>query len=735
LPYNNGFDNLGPDKMKKQKLLIFMLFLCFVKPGTGTPASFDTIKSRVIEAIMNHPVDDAKISKLLVTLQPDGTWPDIDYTDVSREGFDNRRHHANLVEMARAYKTKTSKFFNDKKVKSAIELALKHWVEKDYICENWHPNQIGTPTNLVYLMLLMGDELPADLVGKAQPIIGRANLNASGARPSGDRIKIAGILAKNLLFLGDKKQFDEVIKVIEGEIKFNTGQRGMQHDYSFHHREDRVNNTLSYGLGYADAFAEWAAYVAGTEYTFSEVKIDQLIDYYLDGICKQMVYGKYEDTGTKNRDISRADDENAMGTSTPEKLIKTSNYRKKELEDIIRIRKGEVKANFSFDKFFWQTEHYVHQRPGYFTSVRMHSTRNQNMEVPYNSEGLKNHHRGDGTNYISVRGDEYLNTAPVCDWQKIPGATIVQKPALPSPDEIQKPGLTDFVGAVTDGMYGAVGYDFKSPHDPVSAKKGWFFFDNEYVCLGAGISCTENLSVATTLNQCLLRGDVTVGAENKKSVVANDDRELKDVDWIYHDGIGYVFPEPAAVNLKNNTATGSWWDINKQYDSPKDEVKLDVFKLWFNHGNRPSASTYQYIVVPATSVEKLEQKLSETNIEILANTRELQAVKHKVLQICQAVFYKAGEIQVSEKLKLVCDNPGIVMIKMNGEKVTEISVADPNCELGKFHLSISVKTENTGDNFRNVWNEKTGITDISVDLPKTVYAGSSVTIKLNNPNF
>ncbi len=154
-------------------------------------------------------------------------------------------------------------------------------------------------------MLVMGDELPEDLVEKGQPIIGRANMNASGARPSGDRIVIAGILAKNLLFIGDKEGFEEIIELIEGEVKFSTGTRGMQHDYSFHHRTDRVNNTTSYGYGkYANAFGEWSYYVANTKYAFSVEKINQLVDYYLDGIYKQMVYGVYTDISVKNRSIS-----------------------------------------------------------------------------------------------------------------------------------------------------------------------------------------------------------------------------------------------------------------------------------------------------------------------------------------------------------------------------------------------------------------------------------------------
>jgi chondroitin AC lyase len=508
------------------------------------------------------------------------------------------------------------------------------------------------------------------------------------------------------------------------------GGRGIQYDYSFHHRVDGVNNTLSYGTGYASAFIEWAAYVAGTSYAFSEERINRLVDYYLDGICKHLVYGKFPDHGAKNRSISRAGSSNPYNSAEIIKLLSTTNYRKNELEEIKNTRETDTKSTLSHSTFYWSTEHFTFQRPDWFTSVRMYSNRNFNMEIGYNSEGLKNHHRGDGANHISRTGDEYYDIAPVFDYQKVPGATIMQKENMPVPSEIQKLGLTSFVGAVTDGKYGAAAFDFRSPHDPLIARKAWFFFDDEFVCLGAGISCRENLPVVTAINQCLLRGDVIVSSANNKSLMVPGEKELENVDWIFHDGMGYVFPELTTVGLKNNAVTGSWWDINKQSNSPKDEVKTDVFKLWLNHGERPSDAKYQYIVVPATSVEKLGQNISKSNIEILVNTPELQVVKNKTLQICQAVFYKAGEIQVSEKLKLICDNPGIVMIKMNGERVIEISVTDPNRELGKFHLSISAKTEKTGDNFSAVWNEKPGFTNISVDLPKTVYAGQSVTINL-----
>ncbi len=739
--------------MKHRKYLLSAFFLLIVFTTVfAAKTDFEKIKKRIVEELLESPVDDSKVELLIKTISNDGTWPDINYNDVSRTGFEHRNHYRNMITLARAYKIKSSEFYKRKEVKQTIELALKNWVDNDYFCDNWWYNQMGTPNSLVILMLIIGNELPDNLVEKAQPIISRANIDAPGARPGGDRIEIAGIQAKNMLFIGDNIAFSEVIKVIENEIKFvewigmkygyglrlnesgfsnrSAGGRGIQYDNSFHHRADGVNNTLSYGLGYAGAFVDWAVYVAGTKYAFSDERLEQLIDYFLDGICKTAVYGKFPDFGAKNRSISRRGTLHPYSAETAEKLLLTSDYRRSEIQEIADIRNNGIKPTLSHATFYWHSEHFSFQRPDFFTSVRMYSTRTYNMEEPYNREGLLNHHRGDGTNHISRTGDEYYDIAPVFDYQKIPGTTIMQKPELPSEREIQKLGITEFVGAVTDGEYGAVAFDFKSPLDPLCARKAWFFFDEEYVCLGAGISCKMKLPVVTTLNQCLLRDNVIVYSKNRKSTIEKGEKEFENVDWVFHDGIGYVFPKPTSVNIKNNEATGSWWLINKQTNSPKIEVKSDVFKLWVNHGKRPSDETYEYIIVPATSLEKLEQNNSNENITIISNTPEIQALKHTGLNITQAVFYKAGKIRISDKLILNCDSPGIVIIKTNGEKIVEISIADPNRELGKIHLSVSTRIEKTRKNFNAIWNEKMEISEISVDLPRGNYAGKTVTIKL-----
>lgn len=734
------------------KLLVIFFLVCSAYRSVSAPSEFDVIKKRVLETLLQSSVNDTEVELLVSSISDNGTWPGIDYEDVSNEGFQHSNHLANMVLLAKAYNLKSSKFHKSRKLKSVVEMALRNWVQNDYICENWWHNQIGTPNNLVHLMLLIGDQLSDDLVEGAQPIIGRAHIDAPGARPGGDRIKIAGIQAKNTLFTGDNSTFDKVIEVIENEIKYvewigrnfgytyrlhltgfanrSAGGRGIQYGNSFHHRADGVNNTLSYGLGYADAFVEWAVYTAGTKYAFASDKLERLVDYYLDGICKTAIYGKYPDPGAKNRSVSRPGTLDPFNSETAENLLSTTDYRKNELQEIVDIRDKGVRPTLSHATFFWNTEHFSYQRPDWFTSVRMYSTRTHNMEQPYNSEGLLNHHRGDGANHISRTGDEYYDIFPVFDYQMVPGATIMQKNELPPPNQIQQLGETDFAGAVTDGTYGAVAFDFKSPHDPLIARKSWFFFDEEYVCLGAGISCRQELPVVTAVNQCLLRGEVVFSSQNRRSVLSNGEKEFEHIDWVLHDGIGYIFPQPAKVGLQNGAVSGSWWTISKQSDSPKEEISLDIFKLWVNHGSRPSDESYQYIVVPATTAEKVEQYSSGNYISIIVNTPDVQAVMNNDLDICQAVFYKGEEVDITDEITLASDNPGIVMLKLRNGQVSEVSVSDPNRELSRFNLSISAKINATGNNFNAVWNESEGVTHLSIELPEDNYAGDSVTIEL-----
>jgi len=360
----------------------------------------------------------------------------------------------------------------------------------------------------------------------------------------------------------------------------------------------------------------------------------------------------------------------------------------------------------------------------------MFSTRNRNMEMPYNGPGITTHHRADGTNYLQLKGDEYQEIWPVYDWQKISGTTILQKPELHGPDDIQLDGLTDFVGAAEDGYFGAVGFDFISPHDDTRAKKGWFFFDRVYVCLGAGIASEKPFPVASTVDQVLLRGPIRVQQQGASArQLPEGKHELKGIEWLYHDGVGYWFPDGPTLTVKNQLERGSWSDITDQKNVSTEEIQKKVLTAYFDHGIRPKEAGYAYVVAPRISPEELAS-LPQSGLRILANNQNLQAVHHPGLEQTQSVFYEAGSLSLADGSAVTVDQPGIILINQDGKSIHSLTVADPTRSRDVFVVHLQGQYEGTTDEVKTKWDSGTNTTRLSIDMPEGVYAGKSVIVDL-----
>jgi chondroitin AC lyase len=706
----------------------FPAFAPPVRHPNNPAADLDIIRQRIIADLLEPAINEAEISRLMQSVRPDGTWPDINYQDVSRTGFEHSRHLEHMLALSRAYKKPGSPFAGNPALKKTVAAALDFWLAHDFICDNWWWNEMGTPNLMINILLVLDTDLTEKQRREGLRIAGRANLGAFGARPGGDLIQIAGMQGKQGLFTRNPEVLAKVVQVMAAEIKVTTG-RGLKPDLSFHHRTDNVISTLAYGTGYASAFAYWAVKVAGTQFVLPDTAMKLLVDYFLDGICQSMVYGRYPDPGAKNRDLSRQDALEAVGPELARNLLLASPYRREELAALVKIRQGLPAPAFRRTHFFWHSEYFTHQRPDYFASVRMHSDRGANMEEPHNEEGLKNHHFADGANFISLTGKEYANIFPVWDWQKIPGTTVVQKPALPHWKEIAKKGRTGFVGGVTDGEYGAAAFDFASVHDPLRARKAWFFFDKEYVSLGAGISAEADNPVATTLNQCLLDRQVVIMRNNREEPLPKGEHTLTDVAWVAHGNIAYLFPAPTTLHLQNAPATGNWRSINHQAWATQEEVQQDVFKLWLDHGTKPRAAAYAYTVVPNLAPAAIEAYRNRSGIVIVANSAEVQAVTNRQLNCSQVVFYQAGQLKLADDLTLTAASPCMVMIKTGKKGIEKITVSDPGRKLTSLQLILTARFEGAGDNWQATWNRKDRTSMIRVDLPAAGMAGQSVVLE------
>ena len=146
----------------RQRLLIVpivALLASFCLGQTNT----QLIKERIVAELMTTHITDSQIEGIIARINNDGSFGGINYEDLSRTAsFPHGGHTRDLVYMAKAYKNKTSKYYRNELLKKRIISGLDYWVKHDFVGDNWHDNQITTPTNLGNLMLVVG-------VGKRSP--------------------------------------------------------------------------------------------------------------------------------------------------------------------------------------------------------------------------------------------------------------------------------------------------------------------------------------------------------------------------------------------------------------------------------------------------------------------------------------------------------------------------------------------------------------------------------------
>jgi chondroitin AC lyase len=239
---------------------------------------------------------------------------------------------------------------------------------------------------------------------------------------------------------------------------------------------------------------------------------------------------------------------------------------------------------------------------------------------------------------------------------------------------------------------------------PLSLRKAWFCFDDEIVCLGAGLTCSSDRPVVTTINQCWARGPLEKGE-----------------DWVRHDGIGYLFPKtlpaspsPVAVAEKR---TGSWADIGA---GTRDPITGNVFQLTLDHGVRPSGAAYAYIVVPGASAAALKSRLLKDPVQILSNTSEIQAVRHQARGILQAAFYVPGTVGAQTPgWRVAVDQPCALSLTETREGV-RLAVSNPrNLPLA---VVVTLDRRLTGN---GCTSGDDGTTRIAFSLPDGAEAGQS----------
>ena len=174
----------------------------------------------------------------------------------------------------------------------------------------------------------------------------------------------------------------------------------------------------------------------------------------------------------------------------------------------------------------------------------------------------------------------------------------------------------------------------------VTARKAWFMFDRQVVCLGAGI---KGDSLATTVNQCHLTSEVFLVSDSATTRMAPQSQYTGPFKgYVWQGKVAYYLPDESTIDLRNTTQTGNWARIN--FNQSTEPVSKPVFNFAITHGEKSDGDSYAYVVIPGIASPMALTHLDPKEIEIVANTPECQIVVNHRLGIAGAVFYSSGNI-------------------------------------------------------------------------------------------
>lgn len=533
----------------------------------------------------------------------------------------------------------------------------------------------------------------------------------------------------------------------------------------------------AYGIEFMKGGAKIPSLLAGTPWKYPEQVQDNLESYIVEGFGNGMYQGMMLDC-LKGRSVSRpASSNQAAGREAMmiilqivdsfsqeakettlsalkawleedegfiDSLVGAENMAiKKKAKEI--LEDTSIQSNIApVHKSYPLMDRVVHRTEDYLFALSMYSERIQNTEI-MNDENRFGWHQNNGMTYIYDEDNQYTeNYWNTVNPLRLPGTTVVPvNIGTGKPDGSGFAQGGDFcskeswVGGTSIGNYGVSGMSFSGETQgiagdaPVSyapdlkGKKSWFMFDDEMVCLGAGITNKNmELPVETTIenkklrkdgsNQLLVNGEKTeipVKEANVKELVERtadvSGTSFEQVNWAHLEGnqsvgTGYYFPEEnTEIQVRRGQTTGSWKDVG----TFEGESTENYLEMWVDHGQNPENASYSYVLLPETSAEETENYAQAPKVTILENSSEVQAVRHETLKIIGTNFWQeqGGSVE-----GITSDKAASVMLQETEQGTVKISVSDPTMKnKGNIQLTLEKEIVDSIQLDENVTCEKT----------------------------
>ncbi len=688
-------------------------------------ADFDSLRAELAETYRDGG-SETVVEGYLEDLEAEGSFSDIEYSG-SGSWED---HVARLSVMTQVY-LGNSDLGGDAALLDSIVTSLDWWLTEDYIDSNWWWTYIGYPKRLTPIASLLGETLENEAPETFQKLIRYfyrvhdhmlVNPHGGGANLADMSYNalIGALMDYNLTRLESiiENGFEPVLQVLPSTSLAD----GLRVDGTIYSHGPQLYNA-TYGHELLNSSLDGIALLRGSPWDLGDEAVAYIEKVLLDG-ARNMTYGNWFDFNTMGRAVSRVGS-HMLGTSFINDINAVLDLEPSDpeaLEALLEKFQFNGRTDDGRDvrtTSFWYGDFVTHQRPEFYTSVRMVSSRTEYNESG-NGEGLHHRYFGDGINFVLVDGDEYDSIQPLWNYERLPGLTAEQNYTTRPENDWGVRGKADYAGSVTDGQAAVAA--MRQDHDGVTGWKSWFLFDDVIVALGSEINAPDtNLPIYTTLNQSIANTEVAYSNNGTPgSLGVGGSAFVTGDSWVWQDDIGYIIPDGNDMAFFTvHSSTKDWSTVGTQ----SGEVTKDVFTLWLNHGTRPFEKGYHYMILPAADAEETALYAADPQVEIISNTEDLAAVHDESGNRTGAAFLRPGAtLPMMNGTEIQADSAVLLLVEKAGSTYT-LTVADPSHSLEHVNLKVNRNFEGEG----SAPQEGTDGTVLQIVLPEGDYTGAPVT--------
>lgn len=665
-------------------------------------------------------------------------WPGSRFASsdsVWNKDYDIQEEYNRLLNMAIAYRTYGSQYYNNTQLRDDIVFGMEWLYANMYNTSRPRYNsrgqtfrrEIGTPMILTKLMTLMYDDLSDTQISNYIVVFDHCSPDplkwqqgtSTGANRSNmaQNVAIRGIIGKN------PAKISQGINAMATVLRYVESGDGFYADGSFlmHNNTAYMGN---YGRGLLRDATMVAYLLSGTDWEIPEENMGNLYRWVYDGYDIMIHDSQIFDdprgravayVGRNNHTLA----EELIGiivqlalAESPEKeklqgiakdmLSKSEWYNttvglpfvawgNEILNNTSIVSRGDLLIYKQYNQMDFTAAH----RSNYAVGISMHSSRVTNYEA-INNSNLRGWHQGDG--WTQIIDPDFYDTEDNYQWStidsyRLPGTTVNKNTAY----SMNKSDRSWVGGTDVKNLYGVTGMDLHPKGQTLEARKSWFVFDDEIVFLGSGIHSRDNKAVETIVENKMLNDNGTnatyINGNSENTALSSTEKTLNDISSMHIAGItsggdrGYYFPSSADLIMKREARSGKAIDINKEEAIASNEpMRTKNFAaMWFDHGTNPVNATYEYVVLPGMSRAETDSYAQNPDISILVNNENVHAVSENGLHITAANFWADSRVIADT---IFSDKKAAIMMQEDAG-VLEISVSDPTQQnTGQIHVAI-----------------------------------------------